>query len=70
MTAFCTNAKSEHKKMISMFDEMESLYEALETYFTFDKKQYPLHSLMKDMKTFTSQFQVQSVNIIPNYSQL
>ena len=45
--------------MTSMFDEMESLYEDLETYFTFDKKQYPLHSLMKDMKTFTSQFQVQ-----------
>ena len=59
MTEFCRNAKSEHDIMSSTFEEMESLYEELETYLTFDKKQYPLHSLMNDIKTFTSQFQVQ-----------
>ena len=66
MTEFCTNATSDLKKLASMFKEMESLYEDLEIYFTFDKKQYPLHSLMKDIKTFTSQFQVQPRNIILN----
>ena len=69
MTEFCRNAKSEHNIMSSTFHEVESLYEELETYLTFDKKQYPLHSLMDDIKTFTSQFQVQPGNLIRIFSQ-
>ena len=41
---------------------METLYQDLETYFAFDKNQYPLHSLMKDIKTFKDQFKVKEIN--------
>ena len=64
MTPLSREAKSQYQGVKSMFDEMETLYQDLETYFAFDKKQYPLHSLMKDIKTFKDQFKVKGINKI------
>ena len=58
MTPFHKEAETNIDKAKKLLDEMELLYEDLETYFCFDQKQYPLHNLMKDIKTFKEQFMV------------
>ena len=60
MTPFNAEAKTQLSVIQALFDEMESLYRDLESYFCFDQKQYPLHSFMKDIKTFKDQFKVRS----------
>ena len=59
MTPFIKEAETDLNKTKKLFDDMESLYEDLGTYFCFDKKQYQLDAFMKDIKTFKEQFMVQ-----------
>ena len=60
MSSFHEEAKTELNKIQALFSEMEQLYKELETYFAFDQKNYPLHSFMKDIKTFKDQFKVRN----------
>ena len=58
MTPFIREAETDLTKTKKLYNEMESLYEDLATYFCFDKKLYQLDAFMKDIKTFKEQFMV------------
>ena len=64
MSSFHEEAKNELNRIEALFSEMEKLYNELETFFAFDQKHYPLHSFMKDIKTFKDQFKVRKNTIV------
>ena len=61
MAPFHKEAKAQLDKAQTLFDEVESLYLGLETFFCFNHMQYQLHSFMKDIKTFVEQFKVNNI---------
>ena len=58
MESFSKDANSQYKIAENMLGEMDGLYADLAKYFCFNKEQYPINCLMKDINTFKEQFKV------------
>ena len=58
MESFSKDANSQCKIAENMIEEMDGLYADLAKYFCFDKANYSINCLMKDIDTFKEQFKV------------
>ncbi|KAI2808100.1 Protein diaphanous 1 [Blomia tropicalis] len=61
MTVFKESAQQQYELLNGMFGKMESQYQLLGKYFTFDPKKYPMEDCFSDLKLFKDQY-IQVIN--------